>query len=109
MSIQTVTSVAASELHVEQSAGQKGGGRLHSATFARRCLDFAGWTFSGAILAFMPKCPACFAAYAAIGTGLGLSITTAAHVRLLLIIVSACSLVFLTVKHARRLIVRVTA
>jgi hypothetical protein len=57
----------------------------------------------------MPKCPACFAAYVAIGTGLGLSITTAANLRLLLIILCIGSLLFLAARHSRRLIVPVSA
>ena len=79
-----------------------------SRTFARRCLDVAGWLIPSALLIFMPKCPACIAAYIAIGTGLGLSMTAAANLRLLLIILSLCSLLFLVARQKRRLIVRLS-
>ncbi|TWT30513.1 hypothetical protein KOR42_54720 [Thalassoglobus neptunius] len=54
------------------------------------------------LLAFVPKCPACLAAYVALWTVLGISISTAATVRWAMILLCAASLLFLTVKRLSR-------
>jgi len=53
----------------------------------------------GAILALMPKCPLCVAAYLALATGIGISFTTAAYIRSALI---AICILFLTCLVARQ-------
>jgi hypothetical protein len=61
----------------------------------------AGWLASGALLALMPKCPACLAAYVALATGLGISFSAAAVVRTGLIGACALSLAFLMLRRLR--------
>jgi hypothetical protein len=73
-----------------------------SLSLARRSLDVAGWIVPGAILALMPKCPACLAAYVAVGTGLGLSLSTATHLRMALLILCIASLLYLVVQRLSR-------
>lgn len=47
------------------------------ATKTRRLASLAAWALPGGLLAIMPKCPLCVAAYVAMATGLGLSFSAA--------------------------------
>ncbi len=61
----------------------------------RSCIGIAGWVVPSTILALMPKCPLCLAAYVAVGTGIALSATAAAFLRIALISLCAASLAYL--------------
>jgi hypothetical protein len=67
-------------------------------SFVRRCVDLVTWTISSAILALVPKCPMCLAAYLAAWTGLGLSVSAATHLRWSLLILATALILFLTAK-----------
>jgi membrane protein implicated in regulation of membrane protease activity len=65
---------------------------------------FAGWVLPGVVLALVPKCPMCVAAYIAIATGLSISVAIATYLRLGLITVCAASLVFFTTRFVKRVV-----
>lgn len=67
-----------------------------------RWRDAVQWAVPGVILVLMPKCPMCVAAYVALITGVGLSLSTAAHLRMLVLVLCLTSLAFLTVRTGAR-------
>jgi hypothetical protein len=70
----------------------------------RPCIGLAGWIVSGTILAIMPKCPACLAAYVVVGTGVALSATVAASLRMALIALSLAWLFYLGARRIRSVV-----
>jgi len=73
------------------------GGPLRS-SFLRRSLNLTANIIPVVILAVLPKCPACLAAYVALGTGIGLSLTAATYLRLSLIVACVASSIFFVAK-----------
>ncbi len=60
------------------------------------------WLVPAAMLALMPKCPMCLAAYVAAATGLGLSFSVAAQLRWGLIALSGAALAYLVFRWISR-------
>ncbi|MBA3484465.1 MAG: hypothetical protein H0T51_21900 [Pirellulales bacterium] len=76
--------------------------------FAQRCAGIAQWIVPSAVLALMPKCPACVAAYAALATGIGISLPAATFIRTTLGVLCVASLVVLLTRSMRRTFLRMT-
>ena len=72
-------------------------------TWVRRIREILAWVFPSAILALVPKCPACLAAYVMLWTGLGLSLSIATYLRWVLLSVCIASLLFLIVVRLNRM------
>jgi hypothetical protein len=70
--------------------------------FARRGGKIPHWTVPAFVLAAMPKCPACFAAYLAAATGLGLSSPAVAKVRMGVIVLCLAALGYLAFRAIAR-------
>lgn len=75
----------------------------------QRARNAASWILPSVILAAMPKCPVCVAAYVALFTGCGVSLAAAGAVRWLVMIACIVSLAYLTVKVLRGVIGRESA
>ena len=61
---------------------------------ARHFWGIAGGVFPGIMLAILPKCPLCLAAWIAAGTGIGLSAEAASDLRTVAIILSLAPLLY---------------
>jgi hypothetical protein len=90
----------------QNKAGERIAGG-HPPSLPRRSLDLSAKVIPVAILAVLPKCPACLAAYVALGTGIGLSLTAATYLRLTLIVVCVASLIFFVAKMIRPALQRI--
>jgi hypothetical protein len=59
------------------------------------------WLLPSVELVFVPKCPACVAAYVTLWTGLGMSLAAATYLRWAWLSLCIASLLFLAVKRVR--------
>ena len=72
-------------------------------SFARRCARSIEWLVPAIVLAAMPKCPACVAAYVGMATGLGISVSSAAQLRGAALVVCVTSLAWLVIARGMRM------
>ena len=70
---------------------------------ARRGGAVAGWVVPGAVLALLPKCPACVAAYVALATGFGISVSAATYLRGTVVVLCVVSLAAVAGRRLLRL------
>ena len=75
--------------------------RVGCGSTIRRAL--IGWIVPSAILALIPKCPMCLAAYIALWTGIGLSISAAIYLRASILVLCVGLILFLAARSARLL------
>ncbi len=78
-------------------------------TGARRVLDVAGWVLPGGVLALLPKCPLCLAAYFAVGSGIAISVSAATYLRIGMILLCVGALAYLAVNRGRQIILCLNA
>ena len=69
--------------------------------FTRRLTEAAGWALPGVLVAVLPKCPACVAAWLAIA-GIGLSAPAAGRLRSLILILGLVPMLYLAAKAGIR-------
>jgi hypothetical protein len=70
-------------------------GKARPSSGKQRRFAVAKFSLPTLILALLPKCPACFAAYVALGTGISVSVAAASFLRTLLIGICVASLVWI--------------
>ena len=70
-------------------------GSQHRPSFARCCLDVAGFVIPGVVLTLLPTYPA--------RLGTGLSVLTATYLQILVVILAVASVLIVAAKHARRM------
>ena len=96
MKAQTCCSMAASSSRHEAADG-----KAHPPRVGQRRFAWAKCSLPTLILALLPKCPACLAAYVALGTGISLSMAAASALRTLLIVACVATLAWLFVSLLR--------
>lgn len=83
-------------------ANKTADGNTHPPSSAGRSFKFARWSVPTLILAVLPKCPVCLAAYLALGTGVSLSVATASLFRISVVSLCVAMLIWALVSTCRK-------
>ena len=94
----TCCQIAATGAHKDAKAA---GGKAHPSSAKQRGFALAKFSLPTLILAVLPKCPACFAAYVALGTGISLSVQAASLLRSTLLAICVSALVWIIASSFR--------
>lgn len=89
-----------------RSSRNEADGKAHPPRVAR--FAWAKCSLPTIILALLPKCPACLAAYLALGTGISLSVAAASALRTLLIVSCVVALAWVLVSTLRSAVMYAT-
>lgn len=82
-------------------ANRAADGKGHPSSGRQRRFALAKLSMPTLILALLPKCPVCFAAYMAVGTGISVSVASASLLRNLLIVLCVASVVWIVASAFR--------
>jgi len=82
-----------------EGKGDKGTVPVHQPGFFRRAIRFMKPVLPAFLLALIPKCPFCLAAYIALGTGIGLSVTSAKFLYISLLCTGVIPLSLFAARH----------
>lgn len=81
-------------------------GKTHPSSGKQHRFALAKLSMPALILALLPKCPACFAAYVALGTGVSVSLAAASFLRTLLVGICMASLVWILASTFRSMLMK---
>src|SRR5678815_2101837 len=98
MNPRTCCQTAVTAAHKDAKAA---GGKAHPSSARQRGFALAKFSLPTLILALLPKCPACFAAYIALGTGISLSVQAASLLRSTLLAICVAALVWIIASSFR--------
>jgi Fe2+ transport system protein B len=79
-------------------------GKAHPSSGKQRWFALAKFSLSALVLALLPKCPACFAAYIALGTGISVSVAAASFLKTLLVAICVGMLIWFLASAFRSVI-----
>ena len=89
-------------LATESNAGRSANEAKRPAGRLCRAWRNSQWIFPATMLALLPKCPFCVAAYVALFTGVGISVSTARWIQIIFVVVCVASFGYLLFKRFRR-------